>query len=235
MVAGANRVATIPEFSGDAAVAGIFDHARFFAASDLPADFGGELEMVAAVVNGPGAIGVHQYGVVGIGDEVVVLPGAGIEADVGHADDGEAIPGFCAHGAVRVRFTDGRGGLAIAEVAGEKAVGDDGGALRGDAFIVVGESAEARAVSEAGIGNDIDDLGAVFQVAKFLDGEKTHSSEIGFLAEDAVEFDGMPDGLVNLEAELGGTKDYGAGAFGALRGGMQRDGFFRDSRRVADE
>src|ERR1700730_15026718 len=49
VIAGANRVAVIPEFCGDAAVAGILQHASFFAAFNVPADFGGKLEMVAAV------------------------------------------------------------------------------------------------------------------------------------------------------------------------------------------
>ena len=52
--------------------------------------------------------------------------------------------------------------FAIAEVAGEEAVGDDRRALRGDAFVVVGEGAEAGAVFEAGIGDDVDDVRAVF-------------------------------------------------------------------------
>src|ERR1700722_9009877 len=40
VIASTNCVATIPEFSGDPAVAGILDHAAFFAAFDLPTDFG---------------------------------------------------------------------------------------------------------------------------------------------------------------------------------------------------
>src|SRR5271169_1823967 len=76
VIARANGVATIPEFGGDAAVAGILDHAVFFAAFDLPADFGGELKVVAAIVDGPRAVGLHEDRVVGVGDQVVVFPGA---------------------------------------------------------------------------------------------------------------------------------------------------------------
>jgi hypothetical protein len=71
VLARANRVATVPEFRGDAAVAGIFQHARFLAALDFPADFGGKLKMVAAVVDGPRAIRLHQNGVVRVGDQIV--------------------------------------------------------------------------------------------------------------------------------------------------------------------
>src|SRR5580704_17795113 len=118
--------------------------------------------MVAAIVNGPGAVGLHQDRVVGIGDQIVVAPGAGIDADVGHANHGQAIPGFGAHGAAGARFADGGGQLAVAEVSGEEAVGDDGGALRGYAFVVVGEGAEAGTVFEARVGDNVHDVRAVF-------------------------------------------------------------------------
>src|SRR5579863_49066 len=97
IIARADGVATIPEFSGDAAVARILDHAALFAAFDLPAYFGGKLKMVAAVVDGPRAVRFHQDGVVGIGDQVVVFPRAGIDADVGHANHGQAVPAFAPH------------------------------------------------------------------------------------------------------------------------------------------
>src|ERR1700733_10102082 len=114
IIARADSVATIPEFGGDAAVAGILDHAAFLAALYLPADFGGKLKMIAAVVDGPGTIGVHQDGVVGVGNQVVIFPGAGIDADVGHADDGQAVPVFCPHGSIGTGLADGGGSLAIA-------------------------------------------------------------------------------------------------------------------------
>ena len=115
-----------------------------------------------------------------------------MEADVGHANDGQAIPAFGAHGAARARFADGGGRLAIAEVAGEEAVGDDGRALRGDAFVVVGESAEAGAVFEARVGDNVDDVRAVsaacaafpmvrkLMPAKFASMPRTRSSSMGW-------------------------------------------------------
>src|SRR5260370_2604072 len=51
----ADRVARIPELGGDAAVAGILQHANFFSAFDFPADFSGKLKLVAAVRAGRGA------------------------------------------------------------------------------------------------------------------------------------------------------------------------------------
>src|SRR4029077_8448159 len=93
----ADGVAGIPELRGDSAVAGILEHADFLAAFDLPADFGGKLKLVAAVINGPGTICLHEDSVGSVGDEVVIVPRAGKEADVGHANDGQAVPTFRAH------------------------------------------------------------------------------------------------------------------------------------------
>ena len=134
-----------------------------------------------------------------------------------------------AHGAVRAILADGGGRFAIAQVAGEKAVRDDGRALRGNAFVVVGERAEAGAVREPGVGDHVDDVGAVLQLSQLIHGEKTHAREIRFHAEDAVELDGMADGFVNLQPELRAAQNNRALAFGALRGGVQRDGLLGDA------
>src|SRR6516225_6136202 len=61
-------VTGIPELGGDAAVARVFEHARFPAALNFPADLGAKLEVVPAVVDGPTAVGFHVNPVVGIGD-----------------------------------------------------------------------------------------------------------------------------------------------------------------------
>src|SRR6266704_318074 len=73
----ANGVARIPELRCNSAVAGIFQHADLLAAFDLPADFRRKLKLVAAVIDGPGAICFHQDSVVSVGDQIVILPGTG--------------------------------------------------------------------------------------------------------------------------------------------------------------
>ena len=171
--------------------------------------------MVAAVVDGPGAVGLHQNGVVGIGDQVVIAPRARQNADVRHANDGQAIPGFRAHRAAGALQANGHGRFAIRQVAGEESVGNDRRALRGNAFIVVAERAEARAVFEARVGHDVHDVRAVAQLAQFFEREKTHAREIRFHAEDAVELDGMADGFVNLQAELRAIENECLRALGA--------------------
>ena len=152
----ADRVAGIPELGGDAAVTRILEHACFLAALDLPADFGPKLEIVPAIVDRPAPVRLHVDAVVGRGDQVRELSLSGQEADVGHADERNAIPGLGAHGPVRARLVDGRGGLTRRKIAGEEAVSDDGSGLRGDPFIVVGKSAETGAVGHGGVRDHID-------------------------------------------------------------------------------
>src|SRR5215510_3941233 len=93
----ANRVAGIPELRGDAAVARIFQHANLLAAFDFPADFSRELKLVATVVDRPGTIGLHPDAVIGACDQLIRCTGTRLEADIGHANDGQAIPALRAH------------------------------------------------------------------------------------------------------------------------------------------
>src|ERR1700734_3416466 len=62
MIAIGDGGAGIPKLGGDAAVSGVLQHAYAFAVFDLPADFATELEVVALVVDGPTAIGLHVNG-----------------------------------------------------------------------------------------------------------------------------------------------------------------------------
>src|SRR3989441_7454193 len=148
----ADGVAGIPEFGGDAAVAGILQHADFFPTFDFPTDFGGKLKLVAAVIDGPGAIRLHQDCVVAGGDEAIVVPGAGEQADVGHSNDGEAVPALGAHGAGGAIEPDQMGRIAVRKIAAKFAIFDDVGALGGNAFVIVSKSAQSLAGIEAGGG-----------------------------------------------------------------------------------
>ena len=54
-------------------------------------------------------------------------------------------------------------------------------------------------------------------------------------AENAVELDGMADGFVNLQAELGAFENDGAFALGHWQRGMERDGLLGYAGRVSDQ
>src|ERR1035438_4202583 len=174
--------AGVPELGGNAAVAGVLQHADALAVTHLPGDFAAELEMVALVVDGPTAIGLHVDGVAGAHHFVERLL-AREQAHVGHADERQAGPAFGAHAAVGARLAHGGGGFARGHVAGELAGADDIGGLRGHAFIVESESAETGAVLKASVADHVDDLGAVAQVVELIEGEKAHAGVVGFGAE----------------------------------------------------
>src|SRR3989338_3037619 len=231
----ADGVARVPELGGDAAVRGVLDHAGFLAALDLPGDLGAELEVVAAVVDAPAAVGLEIDAVVGVGQQVGELPGSRQQADVGHADERDAVPALGAHGAARAGEAEGRGGLARAQVADEAAVLDDVDALRRHALVVVAEGAEAGAVLEAGGGHHRDNLGAGAEFAELVEGEEAHPGEVRLHPQHAVELDGMADGLVDLQAELGALEEDGAVPFRALGRLVQRYGFLAHAPGVLDE
>ena len=83
--------AGVPELGGDAAVAGVLEHADALAVAHLPGDLAAELEVVALVVDGPAPVGLHVDGVVATEDLIERLV-AGQQADVGHADQRKPRP-----------------------------------------------------------------------------------------------------------------------------------------------
>src|ERR1700691_2534530 len=59
MIAIGDGRAGIPKLGGNAAIGWILEHAHALAVLDLPGDLATELEIVALVVDGPTAIGLH--------------------------------------------------------------------------------------------------------------------------------------------------------------------------------
>src|ERR1022692_1971644 len=227
--------AGVPELRRDAAVTRILQHADAFAVANLPADLAAELEVVALVVDGPSPVGLHVDGVADAAEHFVERLLAGPQAYVRHADERHARPAIRAHGAVGARLAHRRRGLARSHVAGEQAIADDVSRLRGHAFIVEGERAEAGAVLRPRVANHVHDFGAVAQAAQLIEREEAHARVVGLAAQDAVELDGMADRLVDLQAQLRAVEDEVELALGALIGAVQRHGFFGDARGVPDQ
>ena len=117
-------------------------------------DLGGELELQAAVVDRPRAVGLQVQPVVGVGDEVGERAGvAGLERDVGHAHDrlaGEAVGARAAAGGAEA---DGGGGLAVGQRGAQHAALDEVGAHGGDALVVPAE--RAQAAGQRRVGGDV--------------------------------------------------------------------------------
>ena len=96
----ADGVTGIPELRGDTTVAGIFQHAGPLAVLDFPADFRPELEIVTPVIDGPTPVCFHVNSVVRAGDQIFQRTFARQQADIGHSDQGDAVPAFGPHAAV---------------------------------------------------------------------------------------------------------------------------------------
>src|SRR5215472_3662358 len=174
LVARADRFHGVPEFSGDPGIRRILEHPSQLAALDLPADFAAELEVIALIVNRPGAVGLHVDAVVNAGDELVEGQRffAGQDADVSHADQGNAVPAFGANGSIRSLLADGAGGFPRRDVSGEQAVSDDGRTLRLHSFIVVSECAQPGTMLLCRVGNYIHDVASVTKRAELVQCQK---------------------------------------------------------------
>src|ERR1017187_1011724 len=90
--------AGVPKLGGDAAVAGVLQHAHALAAADFPRDLAAELEVVALIVDGPTAVRLHVDAVAVHHLFERLL--ARLQAYVGHADHRQPRPAVGAHAAV---------------------------------------------------------------------------------------------------------------------------------------
>ena len=126
-------------------------------------------------------------------------------------------------------------GFTIRKIPAELSFFDDIRALRRNTFIIVSKGAESRPVVEPGVGDDIHNVGGVFQAVQLVERQKTGAGEIRFLAEHAVEFNGMPDRFVNLQSQLAAAKDERPEFLRALGRGMKRGSLFRGDRRVSHQ
>src|ERR1022692_3696514 len=59
VIAIANGIAPVPKLGGNAAVAGILQHARLFAAANFPGHLAAELKIKALVVDRPAPVRLH--------------------------------------------------------------------------------------------------------------------------------------------------------------------------------
>src|SRR6266481_722796 len=151
------------------------------------------------------------------------------QTDIRYANHRHAVTAFRAHRAGGSLQADEVRCFAIGEIAAELPIFNDVGALRRDSLVVVGEGSKARTVVQPRVGDDVHDIRGVTKLVELIERKKAGPGEIGFLTENAVEFEGMANRFVNLQTKLAGAEDDGAGFFRTLRGRMQRGGFLRDS------
>src|SRR5208337_4637024 len=105
LVARADRVHRIPKFGSDPRVRRIFQHPHPPAVPDLPRNLASELKVITLVVNRPGLVGLHVDAIVGRGNQLFQTQRllSGQNADVGHANQGQAIPTFRTQRSARSR------------------------------------------------------------------------------------------------------------------------------------
>jgi len=201
-------------------------------ALDFVSDFGPELKIQALAVDGPCAVYGHVKAAVAVGEKVVEGPLAREKVYVGHADERDARPTVGAHGAVGASAQD-RGGLAAHHEVLQDAVLNDIYPLCRHAFIVIAEGAQALRLG--GVGDDIDYLRPVAEVAEHIGRDEARPRVRRLHAEYPVEFGRMADGFVDLERELAALEDDSASAFGQGRRPQKRCRLASDARRMGGE
>ncbi len=226
-----HRITRPPEFRGDAGVGGIFEHITQPAIADLPRNFGAKLEVQSLVVDAPALVRFHVDTLFRVGDEVFQGPVTGFQADVGHANQGDAVPAAGAHGAVGLLLPQLLCGLPAGQVAHEDALTHDGGPLGRHTLIVVAEGAQPA--RQRRVGGDVDVLRTVSEAPELVGGEKRCAGISCFGTEHPVQLDGVATRLVNLQRHLGPVEDHGGHAAGALPGAQQRHGLLSGALRIA--
>src|SRR5580658_6866168 len=174
MIAIGNGRARVPKLRGDAAIGRVLQHTNALTIFDFPGDLAAELEVVALVVDGPTAIGLHVNGAAHAGKNFLERLLARQQADVGHADQRKAGPTGGAHGAVRALLADGGGRLARGHVSDELAVTNNVGRLRRNTLVIERERAHARAVFDARVANRVHQIGTIAQMIQLVEREKAH-------------------------------------------------------------
>lgn len=86
------RITAVPELRRYAGICGIAQHTSQFAILYFVADFCTELEIVALIVDRPGAIGLHVYALVSVCDHIFEIPIPRLQIYIGHADQGCTVP-----------------------------------------------------------------------------------------------------------------------------------------------
>ena len=67
---------------------------------DLISNLGTELEVIAFIINRPGTVRIHVDAVISIGNQIIKFPGAGLQANIDHANDRHTVPARGTHASV---------------------------------------------------------------------------------------------------------------------------------------
>ena len=166
------------------------------------------------------------------GDELAKVALAWLDVEVRHAIDRWAIPVAGAR-ARRPGQSCARLGAGSAKWAQQQAVADQVDTLGGRAFIV--ESVACRLTVTTGIEGHVEQRRSVAIVTEHIQGHEARTCVVAFVAQNAVELEGVPDALVDLQRHLTGHEQQVHPALRALGGLQQRQGLRRDPRPLIGE
>ena len=108
LIAGADSIERVPEFGRDAGIRWILHHTHALAILDLPPDFASELEIISTIIDGPGAIRLHEESSISRRNQLLKAERflAGKQADIGHANHRQTIPALGPQRASGAAFTN---------------------------------------------------------------------------------------------------------------------------------
>ena len=195
----ADRFQITPERGGNAAIIRIF-HDRFtFAVFDQPADFAAELKLVAAVVDRPGTVGIHQYAALDGSDHLLQRDLVGLQIDVRHAIDGRPVPAAASAVCDAVQT-----GASLRRHTTQWSLQDtifDQILVGGNStFIVIAVAGDLIGLGR--IERDIEQIGAIAIAAEHLRRDETGSGIVAFVSKNAVQLQGMADAFMDLQHHL---------------------------------
>ncbi|MNK86274.1 hypothetical protein D3C87_1061800 [compost metagenome] len=157
---------------------------------------------------------------------------AGLDIEVGHAVDGWAVPaagaavGDAVHAGTELR-------QRTAQRAQQQAFADQELFAGGCTVVVMTVTGEL--LGDVGIEGHVEQAGTVLQAAEIAGFDETGAGVIALVAEDAVEFQRMADGFVDLQHHLIGHQQQVARALRGVRREQQLQGLIGDLRAGADQ
>ncbi len=228
----AHRAEVAPELRGDAPVVGVLHHALEFAVLDQLAPFAAELELVACVVDRPGAVVGHQHPALDTGHQLREALVAGLQVEIGHAVDGRAVPtaGAAVGDALQAAAVLRQG---AAERTQQAAFADQVFLARGAAVVVL--AVAGQLLGDFRVEADVEQAGAVLVATEVLGLDEAGTGVVALVAEDAIQLQRVADRLVDLQDHLVRHQQQVAAAARGVRRRQRLQGLVGDAWRGADQ
>ena len=124
-----------------------------------------------------------------------------------------------------------RGGVSPGQNSHPSTCGHYRNTLGRSALVI--ETERSQCTGDRGVSVDIHEFRPISQASQLVEVQKRGSGERGFPTKDPIEFDGMSNGLMNLQCQLAPLQDEVGHRRRTLIGPQQRRCFICHSRGVA--